>query len=814
MRDDPRPGFWETSEYMIGKVGVYIVFVESTGEIDPNLETWDELRMTEVELEIYLALHWWMKQYPFIAPPLEFYVNARRLVGYTRYEPISRPWTDEKLWVPEVLSSIGCGSSTNNYYVMAKECANKIREQWNTDWAFIIFVIDSYNDPDGMFADNNRFAYAFLNGPYMVVTYDNNGWGIGRMDRVVAHEIGHIFGATDEYDGKQERGGYLYEWDVEGSGCIMDTAEWCISSGTRRQIGWIDENNNRYPDLVENKLVIEIYKSPNPVTDADSFVYEGVLRLEPYPCRRPDCRSVTINKISNGMVIINSSSNSMTLHVMPRDGRFDSALEEFTFMFSPTRAQKYFVNIIATDVFGLSHATYSHSFLYTFQKVIEGNLTPLRQRIDVGSPVRAAFKLVWAHDGSPVESADVWIGGARARGVGDGWYEVVVVRDSPGKVVFKVENAAAWHLGYIIRRLESYITPIEIIWDKVTLRLDSLKTRVDVGSSAPITVRAYYAYDSSPASVGIRFNLPLIQNEVGRYVYKVVAVDDPLYGLTAFESNEVAIIFDRVVLNVIASKQRVDVGNEAPIIVKGHYEYDGTPFVGTVYLNNAIRQQTVGKYNYYVIGISDRLYGLTVFRSNQIEVIFDRVVVRLTPLLNRVQVGREAKLSYTAYYEYDGRPFRGEVFLDKPLVSHVMGPVTYGVSGINDTEFGLKSYRFEEVTVIFDLIKAELNIDQMPFGIKPIVRLVYQYDGSPVRGATVYLGRSPLLEGSDKPGTYSASFTTLLPYISGTLNVVADGFDPITINYSQIQVWNALTYTALVGAVLMIYFRRRSKPRQ
>jgi len=62
---DPRPGMMETSEYMIGKVGVLIIFVESTGRIDPNMEDWQDWRMVQVEQGIYRALWWWASQYPF-----------------------------------------------------------------------------------------------------------------------------------------------------------------------------------------------------------------------------------------------------------------------------------------------------------------------------------------------------------------------------------------------------------------------------------------------------------------------------------------------------------------------------------------------------------------------------------------------------------------------------------------------------------------------------------------------------------------------------------------------------------------------------
>ncbi|MEM4417694.1 MAG: hypothetical protein QXD32_06535 [Nitrososphaerota archaeon] len=109
-QDDPRPGFWETSEYMMGEVSVYIVFVESTGGLDLNLENWDGHRMEQVEQGVYREL-WWMNRYPFAAPKLEFYVNSQRLVGYARYEPISRPSSDEPSGALEVLSSINCVGS-------------------------------------------------------------------------------------------------------------------------------------------------------------------------------------------------------------------------------------------------------------------------------------------------------------------------------------------------------------------------------------------------------------------------------------------------------------------------------------------------------------------------------------------------------------------------------------------------------------------------------------------------------------------------------------------------------------------------------
>lgn len=136
----------------------------------------------------------------------------------TGYEPISRraSWksdSEEGLWIGEVMKNLGYPSSSGSYYfTQVSEYLNKKRNAFKTDWAFAVFVVDSLNDVDGKFS-NEKYAYAYLKGPFMVMTYDNNGWGIDLMQEVMAHETGHIWGAEDEYATSgckdTDTGGYL-----------------------------------------------------------------------------------------------------------------------------------------------------------------------------------------------------------------------------------------------------------------------------------------------------------------------------------------------------------------------------------------------------------------------------------------------------------------------------------------------------------------------------------------------------------------------------------------------------------------------------
>lgn len=109
----------------------------------------------------------------------------------------------------------------------------------------------------------------------------------------------------------------------------------CVSNGTKNQIGWVDENNNNIPDLLENNVTIEISK----IQESNSMiVIDGIVKLEPIKCKRQmitvhssfpwKCKDTTINKISQMTSIPISKIKAI-------DGKFDSAFEHFTIELNP-----------------------------------------------------------------------------------------------------------------------------------------------------------------------------------------------------------------------------------------------------------------------------------------------------------------------------------------------------------------------------------------------------------------------------------------------------------------------------------------------
>ena len=106
-------------------------------------------------------------------------------------------------------------------------------------------------------------------------------------------------------------------------------------------------------------------------------------------------------------------------------------------------------------------------------------------------------------------------------------------------------------------------------------------------------------------------------------------------------------------LHLDVTSPRVQVGSEADITYTGTYEYDGSPFEGSVVLDRSPEINEVGEVTYAVIGIEDDLYDLSSFESNQVSCIFDEIVC-----VQDVSTATPSKLRVETrlFYAYDGRP--------------------------------------------------------------------------------------------------------------------------------------------------------------
>lgn len=355
------PGYYETSEYLIGSVAVGIVFLESNGATDPSTEDWTPTQESSVISEIRDSGLSRLANYnPDAGVSFVYEIHYR---VPTNYEPINRPSTDERLWIHEAMTYLGYPGT--DYFSQVRDYVNDLRDTVGTDWAFTIFVVDSYHDSDGMFTDD-EFAYAYLGGPFLVMTYDNNGWGIGDMDNVVAHETAHIFYATDEYDGVAEYSGYLNTQDDDGAYCIMNNPYviWTICPSTQGQLGWRDTDGDGIQDIVDTFPDTTLNPHSSNPTYNTTLAYTGSVSEIPYPNNNPHgtLRDVTINTIPHVQFRMDYGA---WINATATDGIFDEAVEDFTFTTSSLSLGTHTIETRGINSAGNAETSYSSDTVTT-----------------------------------------------------------------------------------------------------------------------------------------------------------------------------------------------------------------------------------------------------------------------------------------------------------------------------------------------------------------------------------------------------------------------------------------------------------------
>jgi hypothetical protein len=302
----------ELAAFAAGSVAVSVIFTQSTGPA--STEDWSAAdpgnpgdRRAYVLSRIDLALAWWATHLPgaglsFVIPPAGV-PGAPQTAQVPDYEPIAHSAEADLVWRRAVMTFLGFTSD-----VPAPEVAygDAVRRANGTDWAFTVYVVDSLHDTDGQFTDG-LFAYTYdLFGPYTVLTYDNDGYGPRYFDTVMAHEMGHIFGALDEYymppssgypSGPNLHSGYLWVRNANAEDAFGDAPYSCIMRAgdvgitaylggdlcpsTRGQVGWRDADGDGVPNVVDTLPSLAMNEAV--VSGDGTLTAAGTVRENPWP---------------------------------------------------------------------------------------------------------------------------------------------------------------------------------------------------------------------------------------------------------------------------------------------------------------------------------------------------------------------------------------------------------------------------------------------------------------------------------------------------------------------------------------------------
>jgi hypothetical protein len=391
---DPTPGYGETSEYLIGRVAVGIVLPESDGSLDPSTEDWTAAERALVLSKITAALDWWAAREP--NAHLTFvYDDGTAAPVATRYEPITRPSGHQSYWIADVMAKMGYPSFS--YFDQVRAYDNALRAKYGTDWAFTIFVVDSSNDGDRLFSDG-YFAYAYLGGPFMVMTSGNDGYGPQNMDAVAAHEIGHIFLALDQYSSASQsctrRSGYLgaenqnsqYGTCASNVTSIMRGQVYPYQAGAidpygRAQLGWRDSDGDGILDPADTTLSVTGVTYVADGEHPNALTFSGTVQDAPYPS--PLRRSILINTIERVQYRV---AGGDWAEAQPADGSFDTYAEAFSFTTPPLPGGDLAVDLRVVDTAGNEsvQTIATISVIDPIDAILNTTLTRLAQSGDVG----------------------------------------------------------------------------------------------------------------------------------------------------------------------------------------------------------------------------------------------------------------------------------------------------------------------------------------------------------------------------------------------------------------------------------------------
>lgn len=200
---------------------------------------------------------------------------------------------------------------------------DNIRRAKNSHWAVTTFIKPYYGR-----------ASASINGPYTKGYEDDPSW-------TYLHELGHIFGALDEYGSHEtdEISGYLHTHNTNAANlpggdepnensisAVMKThGVHTISDGTLNAIGWRDTDENTIPDILDtNPTLIADTSNSQPA----ERIFQAQINTSVSPLVSPDPAEgdYTINTLTSAQYRVN---RELWTNLLPVDGGFGDYTEEF-----------------------------------------------------------------------------------------------------------------------------------------------------------------------------------------------------------------------------------------------------------------------------------------------------------------------------------------------------------------------------------------------------------------------------------------------------------------------------------------------------
>ena len=168
-------------QMLTGRIAFAAIIISGPGNLAIS-----DTEKNKIVSEVTSGLQFWSDAAPASAK-LQFSIYSA-FVSIGAADSISCPTYEacHDVFVNPALQDLGASTGQAG----KDELAQYIKDQSNADGAYIGFF-SKYRQLN--------FAYAYFGGGPLYMQYSNDGWGSDQIDKVFAHETGHVFNAPDEY---------------------------------------------------------------------------------------------------------------------------------------------------------------------------------------------------------------------------------------------------------------------------------------------------------------------------------------------------------------------------------------------------------------------------------------------------------------------------------------------------------------------------------------------------------------------------------------------------------------------------------------
>ena len=283
--------FFQTSEWMLGKVAVGLVLPEFPGH------RYSESEVASIHESVRGALDFWSSRVHGL-PGVRFVYDGPHQVETTMNFMSHAPRIEEDRWVREVMGELGYHWSPHRRAEEpVYEYVDSLRTRYRTEWGICMFIPKVPSFPSAY------ISYAHFGGPFLVTPAGirkDSGWlvaGESWLSHLLIHDTGHLFWALDESCESgycvpcHIRSGYLKIFNMNSMNrdhvcdpihveCAMEIPKARLCQYTLGHTGVWDKDEDGIPDVLDTHPYVYADTLPDTVNTVYPVI-EGVAAVRP-----------------------------------------------------------------------------------------------------------------------------------------------------------------------------------------------------------------------------------------------------------------------------------------------------------------------------------------------------------------------------------------------------------------------------------------------------------------------------------------------------------------------------------------------------